>query len=105
MSLRKVPVCIVCGSITCRSEMCVSCTRSYDRMNAKDSTTHGLIAWAARRALAARRSVYLIVDKEEDFEYGGEWEGRAQNVGKEEDYGNTPKRVVRAVVIEPRGKT
>lgn len=35
--------------------MCPACSRAYDRLTSKDSTTIGLIEWVAKRARAALR--------------------------------------------------
>lgn len=46
--------CLVCESPTEKKlGLCPACCRSYDKMNREDSTTYGLIKWAARRARVA----------------------------------------------------
>ena len=52
MSRHTSRTCIVCGWPTPRLEghLCASCRMSYDRANRRDSTTLGVIQWAANRA-------------------------------------------------------
>lgn len=47
--------CTICQRETYRSArqrllLCRHCGKSFDRMNSRDSTTAGLIVWAAQRA-------------------------------------------------------
>lgn len=51
------PRCIICQRpvITQRGHMCGDCAEAYDKFNRRDSTTLGLIRWAAGRALRLER--------------------------------------------------
>jgi len=50
--MRAAPKCIVClrPVVTYKGSMCTNCCEAYDRMNVRDSTTLGVIRWAAGRA-------------------------------------------------------
>jgi hypothetical protein len=48
--------CVVCGGeVSFALFLCRACERSYDRANLEDSTTAGIIRWAAQRALRCER--------------------------------------------------
>lgn len=49
---RVAPRCIVCNYpvVVQKGTMCGVCKEAYDRFNRRDSTTLGLIRWAAQRA-------------------------------------------------------
>ncbi len=50
--IRQGLVCIVCNRpvVVLRGTMCQNCDEAFDRFNRRDSTTLGLIRWAAMRA-------------------------------------------------------
>ncbi len=50
--------CIVCDRpiVVLKNTMCQNCNEAYDRFNRRDSTTLGLIRWAAMRARKFERA-------------------------------------------------
>jgi len=52
MKIRAAPRCLVCDRsiVRFRHSMCVSCAEAFDRLSRRDSTTIGIIRWAAYRA-------------------------------------------------------
>lgn len=50
--------CIVCQQVG-EGSLCRACSRSYDRMAAKEGDLWDTIVWAAKRARAAERARHL----------------------------------------------
>lgn len=54
----KGPRCVVCQQHG-EGQLCRACSRSYDRMAAKQGDTWDVVVWAAKRARDAERARHL----------------------------------------------